>query len=171
MITIRWLSFENNPLTNPNCQNCSVEEALRFEKSPHREVSVELLNPKEGSYNQRRRVGLVVDMENTIFRRGYSEDGYTEIQADGITLRSPFYDEEVCERGVDIAFDWAEAEQMVSCLDPDRESWAEGVVWQPHYSAIAVRKGVKISQELLELMQKIFGSLRVIRVRNAHNTD
>jgi hypothetical protein len=141
---VRWLNFTCNPLVDAD--RYSIAESLEFEKSPHREVSVELFLDRP--LNQLRNIGLRVDVERTQFSIGYYEDGWTELLSDG-TLRSPHYDQAECVVGESIAYTWDDALQMLECNE-DRESWSEGVVAAPIYRTVVCYEQTPQVEEVAE---------------------
>ena len=145
---VRWLGFAPNGYTS-NGFSFDLWKALEFEMNPHREVSVELLDDL-GSYNSRPLIGLLVDTEKTQLEICYCEDGLTMIMEDG-KLRSECFDEELCVVGESIAYTWKEAERMLAA-NPDRNSWAEGVVMNPVYTHVVCFEESRHIQDIAAIL-------------------
>jgi hypothetical protein len=166
---IRWIgSCVPCGYVEPNLKSVTMEELVRFEKAPYREVSCELLDLDVGTFTFTKIVGLVVDQDLTTLSIAYYEDGWTTIQPDG-TLRSNHFDESAII-GESIGYTWEDAKKVYhSVPTEEREGWSEGVIRNPVYSKIAIREDVDKDEVIhaITAIFAVFGKMPIVRIKSA----
>ncbi len=145
MKAIRW--FNTNYFNvNPSHYDWFVRQELEG-----RQRSMEFM-PKDLDmcWANTKCVGLLLDMENTIFHRGYCEDAYTFVDDDGERI-SEAVDEEPETDGMYWCSQWKDANKVFWQVSlEDRTSWAEGVISQAKYLGV-----VTLPDSPPELVEKL----------------
>lgn len=133
MKAIRWFNTKNI-----NCNPTAYSWFVKQERDG-RQRSMEFL-PKEldTCWANPECVGLLLDMDNTLFHRGYCEDSYTFVNENGERV-SEAVDEEPETDGEFWCSQWKDAEKVFWQVSlEERESWAEGVVSHAKYLGVVV---------------------------------
>ena len=171
---IRWLSFRQCWNTGPSdldVGDLTHEQMLEWEKSPDREVSVEIVPAKSNvtfclEYGA---IGLEVDTTSCLLNRVYPEDGNTVLVDDEGTLRSLDIEQEESVWGTEVDMGWENALRLFNSVE-DRETWSEGVVWKPRYKKVIVKSGDHyVDPERLALVAELMGNLPIRTIRLSKN--
>lgn len=167
---IRWVSFFHNFNCGPedvNVDSLSITDILRWEQTPNREVSVEILpNSSRHTYCiVYGAIGLEVDIERTTLVRAYSKDANT-IPESGKLIPD--------EREHVTTDSWKECRNIYDSVPKNkRQGWSEGVVASPVYKAIVVRTDDdELDDGLVDAMKEFFQlPIRKVRSRSFNMDD
>lgn len=130
MYAIRWFNTKHMQV-NTTAYSWFVQQ----EREKHQR-SMEFIPENCNCWAHSECVGLLLDMENTIFHRGYTEDAYTFMDENGERV-SEAIDEESDTDGTFWCSQWKDAEKVFWHIDlENRETWAEGVVSHAQYLGV-----------------------------------
>lgn len=129
---IRWLGAYGH--------GTSIESIAEFELNPRREVSCEIIPEGKGSHIRHARVGLMIDQGRTHLVAGYAGDAMTRDNRIKDELG-----EALPRRLRPFSTDWKTVGGLYKEARRNGESYIEGVVAGPKYSAIILKTGSRES--------------------------